>query len=53
MADILEFKGAREPGTGSNAVDGEAEIIIFPGIRIERRDFRLSDRITGKAAKAE
>ena len=45
MATILEFPFARlRPGT-EGVLATPAEIVIFPGVRIERSEFKLSDRI--------
>lgn len=55
MAEILAFpaeSGRREPDLdGSRATSepalpaGPAEIVIFPGVRIERHSFSLADRL--------
>ncbi len=62
MGAILDFRGARgrkaEGGRRSTAADRPAEIVIFPGVRIERwaeefladapmEDDDISDRPTG------
>lgn len=50
MATILKFesRGAARPARPA-AEDGAnaGEVIIFPGVRIEREAFKLSDRLTG------
>lgn len=58
MADILPFpKGAgrRKPDLsdlrpGAPVLRGRicAEIVIFPGVRIERRNFTLADRLPAR-----
>ena len=55
MAEILAFpaeSGRRIPDLGGLRADapapvpmGPAEIVIFPGIRIERHGFSLADRL--------
>jgi hypothetical protein len=45
MGTILTFPRERlEPKAGSFH-EGPAEILIFPGVRIERYDFSLADRL--------
>jgi hypothetical protein len=46
MSVVIEFRavGARAPRQGADL--GEAQIIIFPGIRIERREAVVADRPT-------
>jgi hypothetical protein len=49
MANILQFPARRDiPGTRLRQ-QSLATVIIFPGSRIERREFMLADR--GKSAK--
>jgi hypothetical protein len=54
MADILEFKAASKrakPADAANAANAAGsvpqtgEIVIFPGVRIERTGFSLADRL--------
>lgn len=51
MADIISYK-ARRRGSPDLAGEsnGPAEIIIFPGVRIERENFSLADRVKPSAA---
>jgi len=44
MADILEFRPVPGGGENSPAI-GPCEIVIFPGVRIEREAFSLADRV--------
>jgi hypothetical protein len=45
MSVVIEFPRFRAtPDRGPVPVAG-AEVVIFPGVRIERREFSLSDRI--------
>ena len=45
MADLLNFPMDRVRASGDKPADGDAEVLIFPGVRIERGDFSLSDRL--------
>ncbi len=49
MAMILKFVPKPLPlkdAAGTDGVTGETgEVVIFPGIRVERNEFRLSDRL--------
>ena len=44
MMKILEFPQARAMARNKRGRKGPAEILIFPGARIERREYNLSDR---------
>jgi hypothetical protein len=44
MTKILEFPQARVMAKSKRDRHGPAEIFIFPGVRIERREYNLSDR---------
>jgi hypothetical protein len=45
MATILQFPQLRSSIGHENAMPTPAEILIFPGVRIERNAFNLADRI--------
>jgi len=45
MATILEFPYPRQRNARGNAIGAPAEVVIFPGVRIERSDFNLADRL--------
>ena len=49
MAEILRFVPKPLPPLGEadreSVPAGPGEVIIFPGVRVERSDFLLSDRI--------
>jgi hypothetical protein len=51
MADILKFArrdtGKRRQGRRF----GSADVIIFPGVRIEREEFSLADRVGTKLVR--
>lgn len=45
MATVLKFPiGRTKPGP-RNRQSVNCEVVIFPGVRIERGDFHLSDRL--------
>lgn len=44
MMKILEFPQARAMARRRREKKGPAEILIFPGARIERREYNLADR---------
>jgi hypothetical protein len=45
MGTILTFPRDRLPQSAKRVHSEPAEIVIFPGIRIERYDFSLADRL--------
>lgn len=45
MGTILTFPRDRLLQSAKDAHAGPAEIVIFPGVRIERYDFSLADRL--------
>jgi hypothetical protein len=45
MGTILTFPRDRPLQSAKDAHSGPAEIVIFPGVRIERYDFSLADRL--------
>ena len=45
MNKILRFPMARTKEAPCTVTGASAEIFIFPGVRIERRDFNLADRV--------
>jgi hypothetical protein len=53
MGTVLEFKAAiRTAPSGTDDGDREAcEIVIFPGVRIERSDLDLSHRLRNSAGR--
>lgn len=52
MAVILKFEPPNRPapakGIGCIERFGPPHVVIFPGVRIERWSFRLSDRLPGR-----
>ena len=45
MNSVIAFPAGRLKPAGSVRSGGSAEIVIFPGVRIERREFNLADRV--------
>jgi hypothetical protein len=45
MGTILTFPRDRMQSKAASFHEGPAEILIFPGVRIERYDFSLADRL--------
>jgi hypothetical protein len=45
MGTVVEFPAVRVMPVDSDRVQAQAEVVIFPGIRIERREFNLADRV--------
>ena len=44
MSVVIEFPSSRSERRSGPAT-GSGEVVIFPGVRIERREFNLADRI--------
>ncbi len=44
-ADIIEFRPAPERKRPKERRTAPAQVIIFPGVRIERREYSLGDRL--------
>lgn len=51
MADVLNFPLDRVRPSGEQLDDGNAEVLIFPGVRIERGEFSLSDRLPSRSRR--
>lgn len=50
MGTILHFETAeRDPARNRPSSDAPCEIVIFPGVRIERHDIDLSHRLRDSA----
>jgi hypothetical protein len=45
MTAVIEFPAGRARKSSETDTSLKAEIIIFPGVRIERMEFSLADRI--------
>ncbi|MFN0191131.1 MAG: hypothetical protein HC855_16860 [Rhizobiales bacterium] len=45
MSVVIEFPRFRAAPARHHVTNGNAEIVIFPGVRIERREFNISDRV--------
>ena len=44
MSNIVKFPIERTNLSQTSAQINRADIVIFPGVRIERREFKLADR---------
>lgn len=51
MAEVLKFPVAKVRSAKRKKTGKTAEVLIFPGIRIERGDFSLSDRLPSAGSK--
>jgi len=49
MGKIVKFPIERTNLKQTSSAVGSADIIIFPGVRIERREFNLADRHPGSS----
>jgi len=45
MAEIVELKVSEHKREAKPRPQGPAHVIIFPGVRIERQNFSLADRL--------
>lgn len=45
MNVILEFPARGPSKPAAQNVAGTCDVIIFPGVRIERREFNIADRV--------
>ena len=51
MADVIEFPAVKRRPVGQSGTTHSADVIIFPGVRIERDQFSLADRVTNRAVR--
>jgi hypothetical protein len=51
MGTVLDFKPAARTTFVEPAQRGDCEIVIFPGVRIERHDLDLSHRLRDSAGR--
>ena len=51
MTTLIEFPIDRARKSGSGRKGADAMIIIFPGVRMERMEFNLADRLPPRAAR--
>lgn len=45
MSVIIEFPANAAVRPASGPAAGRGEVIIFPGVRVERREYNLADRM--------
>lgn len=48
MGTVVEFPADRVMPVESGRLQSRAEVVIFPGVRIERREFSLADRVMAR-----
>ncbi len=46
MAEIVELQAFEEKRPKSDASNGPGEVLIFPGVRIDRENISLADRLS-------
>jgi len=51
MGTVLDFKPAARTAFADASQRGDCEIVIFPGVRIERHDLDLSHRLRDSAGR--
>ncbi len=49
VGEVLKFRLKENSNGRTDAPQAPAEIFIFPGVRIERKDFSLADRLFSPA----
>ena len=45
MSNIIDFSPRKKRVFDAETKTGSAEVLIFPGIRVERKNFSLADRL--------
>jgi hypothetical protein len=45
MAEIVELQTFEQRRPRRRVLSGTADVVIFPGVRIERQNFSLADRL--------
>ena len=45
MRAVIEFPAGRTRSVARSETSGDAEVIIFPGVRVERMAFDLAERL--------
>ncbi len=54
MGTVLQFRPVRTtPARASALAQGDCEIVIFPGIRIERHDLDLAHRLRDSTGQGD
>ena len=51
MADVIEFPAVKKRSAEQSGKADSADVIIFPGVRIERDQFSLADRVKPRAVR--
>ena len=53
MSEVVEFPSGRSKGRKNGRQGLHAEVIIFPGVHVERRDFEPAARMTSRPPKTQ
>jgi len=51
MSTVLEFPMERAMAAPPSIRKAPGEVVIFPGVRIERREFNLAERVPLRASR--
>ena len=51
MSTVIAFPTGRIKAAAPHQRGGYAEVVIFPGVRVERREFNLADRLPPRRRK--
>lgn len=52
MGTVVEFPANRVMPVDGSRLPSQAEVVIFPGVRVERREFNLADRVVPRRKRA-
>ncbi|MCB1378991.1 MAG: hypothetical protein KDK89_11575 [Alphaproteobacteria bacterium] len=52
MSAVLQFPADRARKQSRSTTEIGAEVVIFPGVRIERLEFSLADRVSARGVHA-
>jgi hypothetical protein len=52
MGTVVEFPANRVMPADGSRLQSQAEVVIFPGVRIERCEFSLADRVVPRRKRA-
>ncbi|MGQ0484379.1 MAG: hypothetical protein ACT4SY_03370 [Hyphomicrobiales bacterium] len=52
MGTVVEFPADRVMPVDGGRLQSQAEVVIFPGVRIERCEFSLADRVVARGKRS-
>jgi len=52
MGTVVEFPADRVMPVDGGRLQSRAEVVIFPGVRIERHEFSLADRVVPRRKRS-